>query len=137
MTVKTSRGFTLIELMVVVAAVAILASVAYPSYRDQVSRGRRADAKQALMELAQRMERFYTERGTYAGATLGTTGIYASVSPGGYYNLAIVTQTADAFSITATPTGVQADDACATLGYNQLGEQSVSSGATLTAAKCW
>jgi type IV pilus assembly protein PilE len=137
MTFRRPRGFTLIELMVVVAAIAILASVAYPSYRSQITKGRRADGKQALMELAQKMERFYTERGTYAGATLGSTGIYGAVSPGGYYNLAIVTQTADAFSITATPTSAQSDDACATLGYNQLGEQTVSSGATLSAAKCW
>jgi type IV pilus assembly protein PilE len=131
------QGFTLIEVMIVVAVVALLSAVAYPSYMAQVAKGRRTDGKQALVELAQKLERFYTERGTYAGATLGAAGVYPAVSGGGYYALAIATQNANGFSITATPQGAQAGDACATLGYNQLGEQTVSGGATLTAAKCW
>lgn len=134
----TRRGFTLVELAIAVAVVALLASVAYPSYNAYVARSRRADAKQAMLDLAQRLERYYTERGTYAGATLGgTDGIYPDVSAGGYYKLAIGTQTADAFTISATPQGAQTGDACAAFGYNQLGEQSVSSAATLSAAKCW
>ena len=55
-----SRGFTLIEMMVVVAIIAILAAVAYPSYRDSVARGRRSDAKAVLTEAAQWVEREYT-----------------------------------------------------------------------------
>jgi type IV pilus assembly protein PilE len=132
-----ARGFTLIEVMIVVAVVALLSSLAYPTYVAHVARGRRADAKQALLELAQRMERFYTERGTYVGATLGSTGLYPTVSTGGYYTLAITTQTADGFTITAAPRGAQTGDACATFGYNQVGDQSVSSDASLPAAKCW
>lgn len=128
-------GFTLVEMLVVVAMVAVLSAVAYPSYLTQVSKGRRADAKQALVELAQKMERFYTERGTYAGATLGSTGVYASTSPGGYYSLTITSQTADGFTITAAPKGSQASDSCGTLGYNQIGDRSVGSGATV--AQCW
>ena len=129
------RGFTLVEMLVVVAMVAILSAVAYPSYVSQVTKGRRADAKQALVELAQKMERFYTERGTYAGATLGSTGVYASTSPAGYYSLAITSQTADGFTITAAPLGNQANDSCGTLGYNQIGDRSVAAGATV--AQCW
>ncbi|MEK8049628.1 type IV pilin protein [Ideonella sp. DXS22W] len=132
------RGFTLIELVIVVAMVAILAAASYPSYHSYVGRTRRADAKQALLELAQRLERYYTERGTYAGATLGgSDGIYPNTSSGGYYTLSIASQSADGFSITATPTGTQSGDACAVFGYNQLGEQSVSAAATLSAGKCW
>jgi type IV pilus assembly protein PilE len=131
------RGFSLIEMMIVLVMVGVLSAVAYPSYTAQVAKGRRADGKQALLELAQRMERFYSERGTYAGAALGSSGIYASTSPSGYYTLSIATQTADGFKITATPTGKQADDACSVLGYNNLGEQTVGSSATQTVAQCW
>ena len=137
MTPSPKRGFTLIELMIAVAVVALLAKVAYPSYLSQVSKGRRADAKQALLDLAQKMERRNTERGSYAGATLGASGLAPTTSSGGYYTLAISAQTVDSFTITATPRGAQVGDACATFSYNQLGEQLVSADATLTAAKCW
>lgn len=134
---RPTRGFTLVELMVVVAMVAILASIGYPSYLSQVAKGRRADAKQALVELAQKLERYYTERGTYAGAALGANGVYGSTSSGSYYTLAITNQTADGFTITATPRSNQVGDACGTFSYNQLGDRMVGGGATLTAAQCW
>ena len=137
MTQQRPRGFTLIELMIVLAVAALLSAVAYPSYVAQVAKGRRTDGKQALVELAQKLERFYSERGTYAGATLGNSGIYPAVSTGGYYALTITTQTVDGFVVAATPQGTQAGDACAALGYNQLGEQTVSTAATLPASKCW
>lgn len=59
------RGFTLIELMIVVAIVGILASIAYPAYQDSVLKGRRAEARTALLELMQQQERYMTQRGTY------------------------------------------------------------------------
>lgn len=129
------RGLTLIELMIVLAVGAILVAVAYPSYTAQLAKGRRADAKQGLVELAQVLERWYSERGTYAGATLGSGGIYPSSSRGGYYTLRIVSATADAYAITAAPTGVQASDGCGTFGYNQVGTASVSG--TTPLAQCW
>ena len=131
------RGFTLIELMIVLAVAAILAAVAYPSYQSQVAKGRRADAKQALVDLAQRLERHYTERGTYAGATLGNGGVYPTQSSGGYYTLAITSQTAEGFTATATPRGTQTGDACGALGYNHQGERSVGAGASLPLDQCW
>ena len=133
----TRRGFTLIELMVVLAVAAILSAVALPSYQGQVAKGRRADGKQALVELAQKLERFYTERGTFAGVGLGGGGLYPAVSSGGYYSLAIISQTVDGFTLTATPRGNQAGDACAALGYNHLGDRSVGAGATLSPDQCW
>ena len=132
-----ARGFTLIELMIAVAVVGLLSAIAYPSYQQQVAKGRRTDAKQSLLELSQKMERFYTERGTYIGATLGATGLYPNTSSGGYYDLSISAQTLDGFSVKATPRGAQSADACASFLYNQLGEQTVSAGAPLSAAKCW
>lgn len=62
---QTVAGFTLIELMVVVAVVAILAAVAYPSYQDSVLKGRRAEARAALADFLQQQERYLTQRNTY------------------------------------------------------------------------
>ena len=134
---RARRGFTLIELMVVLAVAAILSAVAFPSYQSQVAKGRRADAKQALLELAQKLERFNTERGTFAGASLGSGGLYPLVSSGGYYSLAITSQSADGFTLSAAPRGNQAGDACGALGYNHLGDRSVGAGATLSLDQCW
>ena len=130
------RGFTLIEVLVVLVVISLLSAIAYPSYSAQIAKSRRSDAKQALVELAQRLERFYSERSTFVGATLGAGGIYGTSSAGGYYTLTIATQTAGAFSITATPTGSQAGDACGSFSYDQGGTKGVSS-ASLPVSSCW
>ena len=138
MTRRRAHGFTLIELMIALAVGAIVASVAYPSYFNQMAKGRRVDGKLALIDLAHKLERYYTERGTYAGATLGGVGgLYPTVSPGGFYALAIGSQTTDGFVILATPRGKQVGDACNTLGYNQWGDRSVGTGTTMTVDQCW
>lgn len=134
---RTRRGFTLVEVMIALVVVVLLSAVAFPTYQQQVAKGRRTDAKQSLVELSQKMERFYTERGTYVGATLGTTGLYPLVTSGGYYDLSITAQTVDGFTVKASPRGPQVGDACASFLYNQLGEQLVSNDASLSAVKCW
>ena len=108
MTKKNYAGFTLIELMIVVAIVAILAAIAFPSYARYVEQARRADAKSALMDAAQRLERCYTQTNTYVGCTVAAT------SPDGYYTITAPTQTATAFTLSAAPTGVQTDSPCGT-----------------------
>lgn len=132
----SARGFTLIELIIAVAVVGILAAVAMPSYREHIAASRRADAKSALLALAQLMERNYTERGTYASVTLGSTGIYPSTSPQGFYTLSITSQDATGFSLTATRTGAQVGDKCGNYTYDQAGTKGVAS-ATYTVAQCW
>jgi type IV pilus assembly protein PilE len=80
---KSHRGFTLIELMIVVAIVGILGAIAYPSYRDSVLKGRRAQARTALSELMQQQERYITQRNCYiAFSTNATTGAATAISPG-------------------------------------------------------
>jgi type IV pilus assembly protein PilE len=71
---RRKKGFTLIELMVTVAIVSILASIAYPSYTSSVLKGKRAQAKVALAELLQQQERFMTQRNCYMAFTTDTTG---------------------------------------------------------------
>lgn len=144
-----SKGFTLIELMIVVVIVGILASIAYPSYRDYVTRSRRTDAKSALMATAQAMERFYTEKMTYNAATLGTnaTDIGLTTSPDRFYTIgfdsdptnatacsatATTSPSGTAFRICATPTAAQAvDTACGTFSLSSTGVK------TPTTARCW
>jgi type IV pilus assembly protein PilE len=130
------RGFTLLELMVALVVVAILTAVALPSYRQHVQKSRRADATTTLLTLAQAMERWYSERGTYAGATVGSSGLMPSTSPQGYYTLSITSQDANGFRITAAPAGAQAGDACGSYTLDQAGAREVSGG-SLTAAQCW
>ncbi len=69
---QRSLGFTLIEVMIVVAIIGILAAIAYPSYQNQMQKTRRADAKASLMELAQFMERNYSTSGAYDKKSDGT-----------------------------------------------------------------
>ena len=83
-------GFTLLELVIVVAAIAIIAAIALPSYQSAVNAGRRADGTTALLDLANRMQRYYSENNAFTGAAIGGTGFPATAtSPQGYYTLSI------------------------------------------------
>lgn len=130
------KGFSLIELMIVVAVIGILAGIAYPSYQEYIARARRADAKTVLLENAQFLERFYSQNGTYVGATLP---VLESPKDGGtkFYDMSFVAaQTATAFQIQAVPKNAQAADKCGSLRVNQTNQKSVS-GATLDSDTCW
>ena len=96
---RANRGFTLIELMIVVAIVAILAAVAYPSYIDSVRAARRADAMDALLTLQNLQEKWRASNIAYG--TLGNIGGEAT-SADGYYNLSVADNTATAYTLTAT-----------------------------------
>ena len=131
-----NRGFTLIELMIVVAIVGILAAVAYPSYVSQTQKSRRADAKTALITGAQQMERYFTQNNTYVGATAGATAAdtVPATTSNGYYAITLGGLGAAAYTLTATPGAAQASDPCGTLTYNETGTKTVSGS---TVAYCW
>lgn len=134
------KGFTLVELMLVVAIVGILATIAYPSYVQYVQKSRRAEARAALLGAAQALERYYTERNTYLGAVLGSGGIYPDTSEHGFYALILVTPSATTYTLTATPQGAQAGDACGNLSINEQGIKSCTGslcGSASPPAECW
>lgn len=132
-------GFTLIELMITVAIVALLATIALPSYRNHILRSHRTEAKNALLDLAGREESLFATTNTYS-STATDLG-YGTFTPvgSGYYNVKINVPTANTFTITATATGNQTDDtSCLTFVVAQTGVQSSadSSGADTTST-CW
>ncbi|WP_313459799.1 type IV pilin protein [Stenotrophomonas sp.] len=128
----SAAGFTLIELMITVAVVAILAAVAIPTYQDQVRKSYRGQAKADLVEYAQRAERFHTVNNTYQGFALAAT---QSPREGGTarYRMSIQ-QTATTYTITAAPLNAQTKDKCGTMTINQA---SVKTPAQATVAGCW
>lgn len=128
---KSIKGFSLLELMIVIAIIGILAGIALPSYQDHVQKSRRQDAEAALMQFRQVMEKFYANRFTYekaavSGANTGAPAIFPVSTPldsagTKYYNLSIVSASATAFKLKAQPVGPQANDACGTLTLQSNG----------------
>jgi type IV pilus assembly protein PilE len=146
-----TAGFTLIELMVTVAIVSILATIATTTYQSQVMRSRRTDARSALLDLAGREEKLFSTTNVYSSSpsVLGYGGAANFPIPVGgsgtnYYNVSLVTPdpaqggAANTYLITATPiAGTQqaGDTTCTSLSVNQLGQQTATPAAN--AATCW
>ena len=139
------RGFTLIELMIVVTVVAILSMIALPMFQTQMRQSRRADAKTALLDLAAREERYYTLNNQYTNvlATLGypagpSVNLGSSVTPD--YQLSVVSAAINAnnvwaFSLQAVPQGDQVNDTCGTYTLDNFGNQLPALGTDGRA--CW
>jgi type IV pilus assembly protein PilE len=152
---KTQKGFTLIELMITVAIVGILASIAVPSYQKSVMKSRREDAKGALVSFANAMERHFTETGSYCDAAdtganscgdagtndTGSPKIYPQQSPvdGGvkYYDLTIDVVTDNSYILQATPINAQVNDECHTLTLSHTGKRNIDPADDTLLAQCW
>jgi type IV pilus assembly protein PilE len=130
---RTPKGFTLIELLIALACVALLASVAWPSYQSLILRSQRAQARASLLQAAHWLERAASANGSYPL----TADVPANVLQvdGQRYKMT-VTSTAQSYSLSAVPLGTQAADTCGTLTLNHLGMRGVQ-GANQTAAQCW
>lgn len=127
---RSARGFTLMELMVVVAIVGILAAIAVPSYNEQVRKSRRADAKTQVMEIAQGLHRFFTVRNRFTGGP-------CPIPDNDFYNIQCVLDDLS-FTITATPVEgtPQEEDRCGALVLDNADRRTVVD-AELTAQECW
>jgi type IV pilus assembly protein PilE len=127
---KRARGFTLLELMIVVAIVAILAAFALSNYSKQVRKSRRSDAKQVITALALLEEKYRSEHTTY-----GTVSDISGSTTSPYYTIALTasSNTATGYQFTAVPLNDQAKDDCGTLTWT------MSSGSVtkLPATNCW
>ncbi len=125
------RGFTLVELMIVVAILGIIVAFGYPSYQEQVRKSRRAEGMGELLEMADRMERRYSDLGTYAGIKADVlygidTADDMRPTTNGHYKLNIDSADAIQFTLSAIPQGPQAKDKCKTFTTTSQGVKSVS-----------
>lgn len=142
------HGFTLIEMMIVIALIALLAAIALPNYNEYVIKAGRADGKTKLLEIMAAQERFYSQNQTYT-ATLGAGGLnYPAAANGsvasneGKYDITAAacagTAIANCVQLTATPKAGQAGDAaCRNLLLDSRGTKAFSGTADPAKVKCW
>lgn len=124
---RAAKGFTLIELMIVVAIVAILAAIAYPSYQDSVRKGRRAEGKEALLRIQLAQEKFRVNNAAYAAD--GTLGDFSTK----WYTVTVTANSATGFSVSAAGKGDQANDT----GCTPLTLAVANAGETRGPDGCW
>lgn len=133
------KGFTLIELMIVVAVAAVLAAIAIPAYQDYVTRAKRADAKDALLAVQLAEEKWRANNTTYTAlmSNLGYPGDTAQDSADDHYKVTVTNATGTTYTITAVPQGTQAtnDTECANFILDQNDTKTVSG--TGSADNCW
>ena len=134
---KKSAGFSLIEVMIAVAILGIVASIAYPSYQSYLRDSRRADAEGVLIEMSQWMERQYTVNGRYDDGAGNAPALPIQKSPrdgtATHYVVSVSAVDTDSFTLTATAQGGQTQEECGNLTLTQTGARGSSGPGT----RCW
>lgn len=140
---NVEKGFTLIELMIVVAVVAVLAAIAYPSYQEYVMRSRRLEGQSLLNEAAARQERWHAQNGGYITPGSAETDIAklrlpnGTQSEHGYYTLEVADD-ASGYLLTAKRAGTQGSDSkCGNFTLNAAGRKDLVTGTPGTVEQCW
>lgn len=131
-------GFTLIELMVVVAVIGILAAIAYPSYQKYVLKSQRADAHDSLMRIQLQQERYRANHPSYSTELTALAGIDSNISDDEHYQLALDDVSASGYTVTATPLsgGRQAKDVCTSISLEVSGGSAERKGDP-SKDECW
>jgi len=141
---RTAAGFTLIEIVVTLAIVAITTTIAASSYRRYVQRSHRVEAAHALLAAAAEQEKFHLANGRYGDRLDASPGEdppglpVASRTPGGHYALAVVAATAAGFRVVATAAADRADPQCRSMSIDESGRRTAidAQGADST-GRCW
>jgi type IV pilus assembly protein PilE len=137
---RHDAGFTLIELMIVVAIIGIIAAIAYPSYLDNVRDTRRAATQADLMELAQWMERQYSANFSYLDGSGNAPTLPFTQSPRNGTAFYVISfdgsVAANTYTLQAVPSGDQSNDECGTLRVINTGAKSAVNGGSVVAG-CW
>lgn len=116
-------GFTLIELMITVAVIAILAAIAFPSYQQHVRKSRRAEAQAFMMSVAARQQQFLVDTRSYADS-LDTVGIPTPANVTLAYTPSLAASAAvTTFTLTLAPKAIQAGEPCGTLSIDNTGKK--------------
>ncbi len=138
---KAVSGFTLTEVIIVVAIIAILVTIAMPSYSDFIMKSRRTEAKEMIWAAAQREQQSFTQSNVYTTDAVNTLEV-PTTSTNGYYTLSITAGNSgsinSSYAITATPVAgtSQANDVdCGAFTLNSLGQKTVSG--SQTQPPCW
>jgi type IV pilus assembly protein PilE len=137
------RGFTLIELMIAVAILAIISAIAIPQYNRYAFRARRADGQKLLLAIANAEERYYAQQNKYADLkTIGFSSTATATSDNSYYTATVTATTvgtfvAQGFTATATPQGAQQKDVCTTLSITDTGAKNPSPTTKTSNGTCW
>lgn len=135
-----NRGFTLIELMIVVLIIGVLAAIAWPQYTQYVLDSNRSTCAARMVELQNNMERYFTENQSYQDGSGGpaVTDFFPSANcPPDQSNPAYtlsITSAATTYTLTATPQGRQTNDGCGNLTLDETGDKGASGG---TVNQCW
>lgn len=137
------RGFTLVELLVALAALAVLAAIALPSFFEQLARARRTDVQAALLEDAAYMQHYYAAHNAYADVPAPRLPVPQSPRTGtASYTIAVSVPAAEptSFVLTATRAGAMQADACGDFTYDSLGRRDLVAATAAVgrdAARCW